>query len=81
MLKEQFEYINSEERNPLEVNENDIADACPDLLLIDNDKEDDEDVDLEIDIVYKKKKNLSTIDIWFLCFPKSSFFVISAPLD
>ena len=51
MLKEQFEYINSGDTNPFEVNENDIVDASPDLLLIDDDKKDDEDVDLEIDIV------------------------------
>ena len=34
-----------------EVKENDITDACPDLLLIDDDKEVDVGVDLEIEIV------------------------------
>ena len=41
MLKEQFEYINK-------ANEDDIADASPGMLLVDEDEEADEDVEIDI---------------------------------
>ena len=41
MLKEQFEYINKD-------NEDDIADASPGMLLVDEDEEGDEDVEIDI---------------------------------
>ena len=41
MLKEQFEYIN-------EANKDDIADASPGILLVDEDEEGNEDVEIDI---------------------------------
>ena len=48
MLKEQFEFINTEEANPFKADEMDIADASPAMLNIDEDEEGDEDVDIDI---------------------------------
>ena len=48
MLKEQFKHINTEEANPFEANEDDIADASPGMLLVDEDEEGDEDVEIDI---------------------------------
>ena len=46
MLKDQFDFINTEEENPFQVEDGDIVDACPDLLLVDSDEEGDEDIDI-----------------------------------
>ena len=46
MLKDQFEYMNAEEDNPFEADESDIAEACPNELLIDEDEEGNEDIDI-----------------------------------
>ena len=46
MLKEQVDFINTEEENRCQVEDGDIVDAYPDLLLVDTDEEGDEDIDI-----------------------------------
>ena len=55
MLKEQFDFINTEEESPFQVEDGDIVDAYPDLLLVDADEEGDEDF-----IVSKKNISCKT---------------------
>ena len=46
MLKDQFEYMNSDEGNPFEADESDIDETYPHELLIDKDEEGNEDIDV-----------------------------------
>ena len=57
MLKEQFEYINTEEANLFQADESDIADTSPGMSLVDEDEEDNEDAEIDIwnDYLHGKK--------------------------
>ena len=46
MLEKQLEYMNTPELNPFVPDEIDMADACPEELIVDEDQESDEDIDI-----------------------------------
>ena len=46
MLEKQVEYMNTPELNPFVPDEIDMANACPEELIVDEDNESDEDIDI-----------------------------------
>ena len=48
MLKSQLGILSEPETNPFECTDSDVEDACPTLLLLDSDHEEDSDVEIEV---------------------------------
>ena len=50
LLSEQFQLINTEEPNPIVVDDADVDSANPEILTVKEDEDGDEDDDVEVDI-------------------------------